>query len=67
MLNTRTGLTGVTTIVNLSNDWSYSYNQTATSVSVRGGGIVNVYYSTPWGAIYLWSQATECSFTYSVY
>lgn len=55
VLNTRTGLTGVTTIVNLSNDWSYSYNQTATSVSVRGGGIVNAYFSTPWGAIYLWS------------
>lgn len=67
VLNTRTGLTGATATATLSNDYSYSYNQTTTSVSVKGGGIVSAYISTPIGTIYLWSEATDCSFTYSVY
>lgn len=66
VLNTRTGLTGVTTGFSLSNEYSYAYNQTATSVSVKGGGIVNAYLVID-GGIRLWSQPMSCSFTYRVY
>jgi len=66
VLNTRTGLTGITTGFSLSNEYSYPYNQTATSVSVKGGGIVNVYLLIK-GGILLYSQPVSCSFTYRVY
>ncbi len=66
VLNTRTGLTGVTTGFSLSNEYSYPYNQTATSVSVKGGGIVNAYLVID-GGIRLFSQPVSCSFTYRVY
>lgn len=66
VLNTRTGLTGVTLGFTLTNDYSYAYNQTATSVSVKGGGIVNAYLVIE-GGILLFSTPVSCSFTYSVY
>jgi len=66
VLNTRTGLTGLTTGFTLSNDYSYAYNQTATSVSVKGGGIVNAYLIIE-GALTLFSQPVSCSFTYRLY
>lgn len=66
VLNTRTGLTGVTTGFTLSNAYSYSYGQTATSVSVAGGGVVNAYLLVN-GSILLYSQPVSCSFTYRLY
>ncbi len=66
VLNTRTGLTGVTTGFTLTNDYSYAYNQTATSISVKGGGIVNAYLIVN-GGIRLFSTPVSCSFTYRVY
>lgn len=66
VLNTRTGLTGITIGFTLTNDYSYAYNQTATSVSVKGGGIVNAYLLVN-GGIQLFSTPVSCSFTYRVY
>lgn len=66
VLNTRTGLTGITTGFTLSNEYSYPYNQTAISVSVKGGGIVNAYLVIE-GSILLFSQPVSCSFTYRLY
>lgn len=66
VLNTRTGLTGITTGFTLTNDYSYAYNQTATSVSVKGGGIVNAYLVIE-GGILIFSTPVSCSFTYRVY
>lgn len=66
VLNTRTGLTGITTGFTLSNEYSYPYNQTATSVSVKGGGIVNAYLVIE-GGFLLFSQPVSCSFTYRLY
>ena len=66
VLNTRTGLTGVTTGVTLTNTYSYAYNQSASSVSVKGGGIVNIYLLID-GGIRLYSVPVSCSFTYRVY
>jgi hypothetical protein len=66
VLNTRTGLTGVTTGISLSNEYSYAYNQTASSVSVKGGGVLNVYLLVN-GMVRLFSTPVSCSFTYRVY
>lgn len=66
VLNTRTGLTGVTMGLTLTNDYSYAYNQTVTSVSVKGGGIVNFYLVIE-GGILIYSTPVSCSFTYRVY
>ncbi len=66
MLNTRIGLTGITTGVNLTNDYSYAHNQTATSISVTGGGIINVYLVIE-GGIAVFSQPVSCTFTYQLY
>ena len=66
VLNTRTGLTGVTTGFTLVNDYSYPYNQTASAVSIKGGGVVNVYLVIE-GGVLVYSQPVSCSFTYRVY
>lgn len=66
VLNTRTGLTGMTMGVDLHDTYSYSYNQSAVSVSVKGGGIITTYLIIDEG-IQLWSSPVSCSFTYSVY
>lgn len=65
VLNTRVGLTGVTLGMDLSNEYSYSYNQTTQSVSVVGGGIFNIYLVVE-GGIRLYSRPVSCSFTYTV-
>lgn len=66
VLNTRTGLTGVTTGMELHDNWSYYYNLTSTSVSVKGGGILD-YYLNIGGKWVFYSQPVECGFNYSVY
>ena len=43
VLNTRVGLTGWTMTGGLSNEYSYAYNQTSSSVSVKGGANLDVY------------------------
>ena len=65
VLNTRVGLTGLTMGKDLSNEYSYSYNQTTQSVSVVGGGIFNMYMVVE-GGIRVYSRPVSCSFTYSV-
>ena len=48
--------------------YSYSYNQTSTSVNWQGGGIVDSYMVVPGlGRIVLWSVAISCGGYYSVY
>ena len=59
VLNTRTGLTGVTTGMELHDNWSYYYNLTSTSVNVKGGGIVD-YYLNIGGK---WVFYSKCRFT----
>lgn len=66
VLNTRTGLTGVTLAVDLTNEYSYAYDQSPISVSVKGGGILNVYLLIE-GMVRVYSTPVSCSFTYSVY
>lgn len=66
VLNTRTGLTGVTVALTLDNAYSYAYNQTSSSVSVQGGGIVNAWLLVG-GVIRLYSTPVSCSFTYRLY
>jgi hypothetical protein len=65
VLSTYTGLTGLTMSADLTNAYSYSYNKTSASVSVKGGGIVNIYLIVK-GVIKLYSVPVSCSFTYSV-
>ncbi|MEN6570925.1 MAG: hypothetical protein ABFD24_03690 [Anaerolineaceae bacterium] len=66
VVSTYTGLTGVTLGFDLTNPYSYSYNKTASSVSIKGGGIVNAYILID-GFIKIYSSPVSCSFTYSVY
>lgn len=66
VLNTRTGLTGLTTGFHLHDTYSYAYDQSAVSVSVKGGGIITVYLLID-GGVQIFSSPVSCSFTYSVY
>jgi len=66
VLSTYTGLTGLTMTATLTNEYSYAYNQTAAQVSIKGGGIVNVYLIIE-GGVRLYSVPVSCSFTYQVY
>ncbi|GAP08993.1 hypothetical protein BECAL_00126 [Bellilinea caldifistulae] len=66
VLSTYTGLTGLTMVATLTNEYSYAYNQTAAQVSIKGGGIVNVYLIIE-GGVRLYSVPVSCSFTYRVY
>jgi len=65
VLNTQVGLTGITLGMDLTNEYSYSYNQTSQSVSIAGGGILNIYLVVE-GGVRLYSRPVSCSFTYSV-
>lgn len=66
VLSTRVGLTGWTMTGGLSNEYSYAYNQTSSSVSVKGGAMLDVYLFVE-GLIKLYSVPVSCSFTYSLY
>ncbi|MCG8347756.1 MAG: hypothetical protein MI924_08255 [Chloroflexales bacterium] len=67
VLNTRTGLTGITYGLSMSDSYSYSYNQSSSSVSVKGDAIINAYILLNTGMTTVYSTSVSCSFTYSVY
>jgi len=50
----------------LHDTYSFVYNQSASSVSVKGGGIVSTYILIE-GGVYYSSTPVSCSFTYRVY
>ena len=52
--------------ISLSNEYSYPYNQSQSSVSVKGGAIYNIYLVIE-GHIKLSSGPVSCSFTYKTY
>lgn len=66
VLHTRVGLTGVTLGMDLSNEYSYTYNQSQSSVSVNGGAILNSYLVIE-GVVKMYSRPVSCSFTYRTY
>lgn len=67
VLSTRTSLTGITYGLSMSEPYSYAYNQSSSSVSVKGGAIINAYILLDTGATTVYSTPVSCSFTYSVY
>ncbi len=66
VLNTRQGLTGTTFGLASRNEYSYVVSQSANSVTIKGGAIVDAYLLINTGMTVLWSAPVECSFTYSI-
>ncbi|KAB8143122.1 hypothetical protein F8S13_12875 [Chloroflexia bacterium SDU3-3] len=65
--NLRTGLSGFTLGLSMTDAYSYSYNQTASAVSVAGGANVHAYILLDTGATTVYTTPVSCSFTYSLY